>query len=378
MTSHKVANLRAWDAATLDARRLVARAHKCRAYQDCDGFDHYNTASLRWSVFGTAPTIGTAYRRFAPPSGLPGQGLYRPSGTYLQRPLLSAQQTLIGKISYCPLAYPSTVAGIMGFYPSSGSNLTALVWNSAGEVQLWTSFQSPYDALLVSSGPGVLAPNGYYGIEWIVTLSTTATGSVQVWVDGTEVLNATGIVTQPTGYNYATSVQLFDNGGPAAYADDYRVWDNTGTTQCAPIGTSLQDSRLITKLPSGAGALAQFTPNGASANWQCVNTNPPPGDTTYVSGATAGLQDAYDTPSAGFTAAPVMVVARANARKDDSNTRQLAVGVDSGGHTAVGATATLNSTYAFVDGCIPDDPNTSAPWTAVGADGAEFYMDEIA
>ena len=54
------------------------------------------------------------------------------------------------------------------------------------------------------------------------------------------------------------------------------------------------------------------------------------------------------------------------------------VGVSSGGHSAVGATATLSSSYAFVDGSIADDPNTGSPPTAVAADAFQFFREEIA
>ena len=64
-----------------------------------------------------------------------------------------------------------------------------------------------------------------------------------------------------SGDAYANQLQVNDSGSgnPGAYFDDVRVWDSTGSTQNAPIGASLEDSRLITKLPSGAGALTQFS-----------------------------------------------------------------------------------------------------------------------
>ena len=158
------------------------------------------------------------------------------------------------------------------------------------------------------------------------------------------------------------------------YADDFRVWDTTGSYQNAPVGI---DSRIITKLPSGAGSVTAWTPNGASQNWQCVDENPPDGGTTYVSASTAGNQDSYAMPVASFTIAPVMVLARALMRKDDRATRTAGVGVVSGFSGATEITATIGSSYGFVDGCISIDPSTGLVWTASGADAALHLKTEV-
>lgn len=373
-------NLRnvAWDAAVLDAKRLVARAQKCQLYQDCDGFDDYTTASQRWTVNGTAPTYSSAYARFAPPSGLPGLGIYMPALSYMTRTLQSNQATLIGKVAYYPLAYHGAGVGataIMGFDNSNPNTLTALTFHASGAVQLWTQWQSPYAVLRYASGPSVMSPLNWYGVEWLVTLDSSGAGVLKVWVNGFQLINASGLVTCPSGMTYGNRVWLADNSCPGVYFDDFRVWDNTGSTQNAPLGT---DSRLVTKVPSGVGAATNFTPNGAAANWQCVDDIPPDDDTTYVSGAASGLIDSYAMPSAGFTAAPSMVVARSRVRKDDGATRSLNIGVSSSGAVGVGSSIVAGSTYANVDSCIALDPNTSAAWAAAAADAAQHYKQETA
>lgn len=380
MTSHKLADRAAWDAAVLDARRLVARSQKCSAYQFCDGFDNYSSPSTLYETVNGSPTISTSYRRFAPPSGCPGQGIAFGGNTWVRKNLLSNQPTLIIKVAY---NFP-TLGVTSGGAPflqllDSGTAQCSICVHPSGALSIYRGSGTFTGILLAITGPGVIKASAYQAFEFVVSIG--ASGSFTAWVNGLEVLAATGINTQSTGDAFANQVGLGDLGNglnQTTNADDFRIWDATGTTQNVALGVTLQDSRLITKLPSAAGAYSQLTPNGASANWQCVDDNPPDGDTTYVSGSTAGLMDAYDVPSAGFTAAPVMVAARAYARKDDAGTRQLAVGVDSSGHTSVGPTYALGSTYAWVDGCIPDDPNTSSVWTAVGADDAQILVEEIA
>jgi hypothetical protein len=369
-----------WDRAVLDAHRLVARAQKCRAYQFADGFDDYNSAASVYEYVGGTPVYGSAYRRFAPPAGLPGQGVYLPPGASLRKTMASNQSTFINKIAYAPQALPSafgTCISAVADGTAGGTIQVALVWDASGALHLYRAWASPYvSGSLFSTGPGIIAPGNFYSIEVAFNVNSSS-GGAQVWVNGFEVMNATGLNTQFTSNAFANIVWITDSANPGCYVDDFRVWDNTGSTQNAALGT---DSRLVTKLPSGAGIYTQWTPNGAAANWQCVDDNPPDGDTTYVSGSTASLTDAYATPIAGFTAPPAMVVAIAWVRKDDSATRTMQLGVaQSGGSSVVsGGTFTLGSTYVRISCCLPDDPATSAPWTAAGADTAQHYKQETA
>jgi hypothetical protein len=363
-----------WDRAVFDARELCAavRRRECRAYQFADGFDNYNTASLMYEyTFGTN-AISSSYARFAPPSGLPGQGIrFNQNGALIRKNTQSNQATFIIKLAVNFQNLGAATSG-NGFLLASdaGTAQWFLTVSTSGALGIWSNGSYRY-----LTGPGIIGTNLWYGIEVEVTVSSTA-GVVNVWVNGTQVMAVTGICTQASANAYANQVAIGDafTEGVNLYADDFRVWDNTGSTQSAPLGT---DSRIVTKMPSGAGQFTQWTPNGAAANWQCVDDNPPDDDTTYVSGATASLLDAYAMPSAGFTLAPAMVVARSRVRKDDGATRQLQLGAGSSGSTGVTETYTLGSTYAFVDACVPDDPHTSVPWTAAAADAAQHFKAEL-
>jgi hypothetical protein len=366
----------------LDAKCLVARAQNCRLFQFADSFDHYNTATEMYETVSGTVTYGSAYRRFGPPAGLPGQGIYL-VGAYVRKNMLSNQATLIAKVACQPqTASASPGAAILSFLDNGSANQVAIVLTPAGAIAVYSGWQHVGGNILVgSTGSGAIAPGQYVSVEAEVTINASA-GAVTVWVNGIQVLAITGANTQFTSDAYANQVQLGD-GLLSWYMDDFRVWDNTGSTQNAAAGASNQDSRLVTKMPSGAGIDTEWTPNGAAANWQCVDDNPPDGDTTYVSAAYSGSGpdpiDAYTMPSAGFTAAPLMVVSRSYVRKDDGATRTIEIGVaQSGGSAGVAGSFTVGSTYAFITACIPEDPATTAPWTAAGADSAQHYKQETA
>jgi hypothetical protein len=262
----------------------------------------------------------------------------------------------------------------MSFDDSEPSSVCSLCWTASGALALYASWNSPYASLQYQSNPGIIAPNGWYGIEWEITFSLTGAGTLKVWVNGNQVVNATGL---NTNISFANRVYLGTPGGsannPTAYYDDYRVWDNTGSTQNAPVG---YDTKLITSLPAAGGAFTEWTPNGATANWECVDDNPPNGGATYVSGTTSGLMDAYVMQNPQLTANPVMVVARSYVTQNLSHS--LKIGVDSSGTQSFGPSVTPTNVYGFIDACIPDDPATVAPWTYAGANAAQHCKQQTA
>jgi len=368
-----------WDAAVLDAKRLVTRAQRCRIYRFADGFDEYNTPSEMYQVIQGTPVISSSYARFTPPAGLPGQGIYFPGNAYVARSLNANVTTFVIKLSALFVTLPGATNGgpFVGVTDGTGG-YSSVQWCltvfSSGVIGLIRAINP--GTLLAQSNPGVIAAGGYYGIEMQIAVATSGV-TATVWVNGSQVLNATGLDTQQTSNTYGNTVWLGDlnNRFTGIYMDDFRVWDTTGSTQNAALGT---DSRIITKLPSGVGTNTNWTPNGAAANWQCVDDNPPDDDTSYVSAAGSSIVDDYAMPSAGLTAAPVTVVARSRVRKDDGATRTMQIGVLSSGSAEAGSTYTLSSTYAFIDGdCSPEDPHTSAPWTAAAADAAHHWKQEV-
>jgi hypothetical protein len=367
-----------WDRAVRDANAMCAavrRRENPRLYQFCDPFDTYNSASAVYETVAGTPVYSSSYARFAAPAGLPGQGMYLPSGAYVRKNMQSNQATLITKVAYRGLSTPSSFTSIIGLLDgNSSANQVAIGWNNAGAIEVINGYQHVGGgAVVATSGPSVIAPLQWFGVEVLCTINGSA-GVLQVWVNGAEVLNLISLNTQFTSNAWANQVQLADSTNPGAYFDDFRVYDNTGSTNNAPIGSGF-DSRLLSKLGSGPGGLTQWTPNGASANWQCTDDNPPDGDSTYVS--STGLNyDAYALPPAGIVVPPFMVVARSYYRKDDGAVRTFQNGVRSGTSNALGSVFTAGSSYAWADSCIPNDPATGLPWTGAGADAAQHLKYE--
>lgn len=342
------------------------------AYQGCDTFDHYNLPSSMYDAVAGSPVISSSYVRFPATPGFPNQGMNLPSAASVSKNLRSNVVTMIARLSFGATAIP-TLGSPIFTWSIGGSGFGCLGLFPNGALQFVNNFGFSLNPIGPSSASALIAPSlvPNHGIEIMVTICAHGqlTGSVQCWLDGKLVIPlTTGLDTSGYASAFANRITIGGGGsglGNIAMSTDYWVvWDNTGTTENSPTGN---DFTKLTKLATGPGDLTNWTPNGAANNWQCVNENPPDGDTTYVS-ASSLILDSYGVGVANFVSAPTMVVSRALVRKDDGATRAIEVGVRSAGSNGFGSPVTVGSGYTFVDSCISVDPHTLTKVTAAAAD----------
>lgn len=340
-------------------------------FQFADGFDNYSTISQIWeSVFGSASIMSSTYARFAPPAGLTGMGIQFAGTKWATKNLLSNSVTLIVGVPINVLGLPGSGGGAILFVLDSGTIQVWLGVTSTGALQFYRG-SGTSNPIGSATAPSVIQPNVYHFYEAVITIDPSA-GSVALYLDGSGIaaINNSGLNTRATSNSWANQVGLGNptgaSAGPLNY-DDLRVFDSTGARDNAVLG----DTRIITKMPTGAGDFAQWTAHGAGSNYACCNEIPPDDDTTYVASSTIAQEDSYAMQSAGLLVAPNFLVVRQRIRKDDSAARGFQGGVRSAGVNGFGPVITVPSSYAFFDTPIPNDPNTGFPWTASGADSAQ-------
>lgn len=345
------------------------------AGQFVDTFDHYtDTTTMYEQVLGT-PVISNSYARFPTIVGFPNKGVKLAAGSgRIRKNLKSNQGTLISFFTYGGPLPSSAWNALLTFY-DNGVWQASVGVTSTGAIVVYQGAGGS-GVLQVSSALGLISSTlvPSYGIEVQMVVAAGGFGSVQVWLNGNQVINALGITTAQSGNNYANQVALgyVSGTGTDIYSDYFRVWDSTGSYQNAPVAF---DCRKLTKLPTGPGGLTGWTANGAAANWQCVNENPPDDDTTYVS--SSGLNsDSYAMGSSGLVGVPSMICVKSRVRKDDGATRTLQIGVRSGTSNGLGSAYTMSSTYAWIDGFISVDPATGSPPTAAAADAFQHLKSE--
>jgi hypothetical protein len=351
-------------------------------YQTVETFDHYNTAFLG-SMFDSvngSPLVSSSYARFPAIGGFPNQGVFVPSGSALRRNLKSNAATLIAFMTFGVPSLPGSPQVILPFW-DAGTMQCFLGLTATGALQFFT--QVPTFAPIAigpSSSFGLITASSkaVHGIEVQVTFSASG-GSVECYLNGALVITLTGgLNTIKSANSFANQIGINAppgagyNNGLSIYCDYLRVWDTTGSYQNALVGF---DVRKLTKLAAGAGDLTQWTPNGATFNWQCTNEASPDGDTTYVS-STSTNYDSYAMGTSGFSGVPSMTVVKSIARKDDGATRTLQIGVRSSSTNGLGSAFTMSSAFAVLDTCISVDPATGSPPTAAAADAFQHLKFE--
>ena len=336
-----------------------------------DPFDNYTTLSNLWDlVAGSTPTMSATYRRFAPPAGLPGQGVLIPVGAYARKNLATNTVTfIVGFAFYLPALSAGTVADIFAIRDGATTQVS-LGCALTGTLQFYRGESSGGTAIGTATSGGTIVHSVWNFAELQITIDPAA-GSVALYLNGsaTPLINSTSLNTRASANSYGNVIQIgdFSDALPSGiYYDDLRVFDTTGSYANSLIG----DTQLLTKVGSGPGDLTQWTPNGASSNYLCTNSVPP-NLAKFVSSSTAGQEDTYGVPAAGLTIAPSFVMTRHYAQKDDSLARSFQPVVRSNAVAAKGTAVALPSSWKFFDAFFPTDPNTSAPWAAAAADAAQ-------
>jgi len=340
-----------------------------------DGFDDYNNSSGEcWDSVGGTPQYSSAYARFPAAPGCVAQGIRFPSGASKVKNYKSNVANPIADFAFTIENLPTSGRQAFFSFGDAGSPQVVLAVNANGALEVWRGNSVfALGTLLGSSAPGLITA-GFYFCD-VDAFIATSTGSVNVYIGvaagGSPTITLSGVNTQNSSNAYINQVSIgFLSGGVSTTGmrfDDFHAHDGSGSAPNAVLG---EGTRIYTKMPSSAGYATTWTANGASANWQCVDDIPPDGDTTYVSAAAFPLTEGYSAGTAGFTGTVNGVVRRSYIRKDDAGAHTFSNGVRSGGTNGLGAAASVNSTYAYVESFFATDPNTSAAWTAAGADAA--------
>lgn len=272
-------------------------------------------------------------------------------------------------------------------YPTGGA-AGLLEWQDAtnmqGRIRIGTDGTWSYQrgsTPVGSASTATIALNTYTYVEMRITFHDTA-GVVQVRLNGTLVLDLSGIDTQQTANASANRIRLGNHGTGGTFTfgtediDDVYVCDGTGTVN----NTFLGDCRVDVLRPTADGANSAWTPSTGTSHFALVDETTPNDDSDYLSTSTAGVRDTQalgDLPS--MTDMVVAGVQQCvSARKDDAGTRQMKGVLKSGGTTQAGSvTHTLTTSYRYYRQITETDPATSAPWTEAGVNALESGVENI-
>jgi len=227
------------------------------------------------------------------------------------------------------------------------------------------------DGTLLGTSTALWQPGYHTYFEFKFVIDNTV-GAYECKMNGVSILSGSGVDTQVSANAYADRFRLCGGANEGKYFDDVYVADDgyKGVIRVEPL------------FPNGNGNYSQWTGSDGNStdNYLLVDESTTPnGDTDYVASSTPDQLDSYvmaNLANNGVTVKSVKAIIQA--RKDDTNVRQLALLCRSGSTDSVGTTRTMTTTYTFYEQVWETDPATAAAWAGSAIDAAEFGVKLVA
>lgn len=330
-----------------------------------DGFKHYGTADMakKWSHIDGI----TIYNAGAPTGG--GHAVF----TGIQNAMwksFDAQRVWIVGVRHRWSGLDDSLHRIMygsslqiGLHVRSGGYLTVLRSTSNTEI--------------ARSAEPLLIEDAWKYIEMKVYISSTS-GTVDVRVDGQDVINLSGINTNPLGITDQTATTTgFGTGWVDADGQgltDYYVCDGQGSLNNDFLG----DVEVQTLYPNAAGNNSQWTPLSGD-NYTNVDESVSDNDTSYVYASSAGTIDTYEYDSMTAVSGVVHGIQHNIwARKAMSGSVSVAPVTRPNATDYTGESQTVASTYADLMVIEETNPDTGLTWTISEVNAAQFGQKVVA
>jgi hypothetical protein len=292
-----------------------------------------------------------------------GRGIKLWGGRSFKIPVVNKQTVIIGFALKCENWAICDTEAIIEFY--DGATLQ-------GELQAITGgnlrvTRSDNITLGTTSGLNLLNDTWYY-IELKMTIDNTA-GAFELRAGGINVLSDTAIDTQVTGNAYVNTISFYGDESSMYFGfDDIYILDTTGS-----VNNNFLGNQKITMIsPDALGSSANFTPS-AGDNFENIDEGVTvDDDTTYNESATAAHKDLVNYSAAADLGVIAGVQVATECRETDATNYTLKTVVKSGGTESDDTAQNMGSTYTSLKRLVELDPNTSAPWTLINLNAAEF------
>jgi hypothetical protein len=258
---------------------------------------------------------------------------------------------------------------LIWIYDTNGTITSGIYLTATGEIEVK---QGTGTTVGTSSGAGVTVGSWHF-YEFKIKLNAS-TGTVLVKVDGTEVLNLSGVDTINGGTS-PSKVRFHHNddiGSGDILWDDMVIGDDS-TGSPGDVQTDLLgDCSVEMLLPDGAGNYTQFTPSTGS-NYQNVDDVPSSdSDTTYNSSSTAGHKDSFTCGNLTGAAGTIYAVQVTSiAKRESGGGRLMRELIRSNSVDATGASRYVPAGYTHKQALFEKDPS-GADWTVSTVNSMEI------
>lgn len=210
-------------------------------------------------------------------------------------------------------------------------------------------------------------PNQWYYLEFKAFIHDT-TGTIEVKLDGTQVLSLTSQDTRNGGTAAIDNISFGAMRNATFYYRDIVVMNTAGASLDDFQGPVLVEAVV----PDGAGNYTDWTADTGN-NWDRVNESDPDDDTSYVETSAAADRDSYTFGDlSAITTAPLAVQATAFLRYTDS-ALDTAMMLRRSATDDDGTAATPTGSYApGVREIWETDPVAAGAWTVSNFNATEF------
>ncbi len=282
-----------------------------------------------------------------------------------------------------PYGGGSTQAGIL----LTSSNASLAAYRNLAPNGSYNPFQG-----VLSSGSVLLAQasNNLYpvGSVFLLELSLTigsAGGAVSVAINGTSVMNITGVNTQESAHATMDSWGWLFGSPPGegiqidnCYFLDSAV-QSSGSIPFNSFLSSYGLTRVFTSFPTANSGTPAFSPHpNTNTNYQDVDETAMDSDTTYNYASTSGDEDLFTITPLPTGVTPLYCQVKAAVRQTSAGSLALATAMKSGATELDGQSLVSYQTYTYQADGTPVDPATGVAWTNTGVSGLLIGYKETA
>lgn len=222
----------------------------------------------------------------------------------------------------------------------------------------------------------LLVPGRWSWVECRCKLANSPNGIIEVYINGTQVLNLTGIGTDQSGTSTrVTGVNLF-NKILLSKVDDMYVLNTDGL---APWNDRLGDCRIATLLPNGDAGPNNGTPATGSSYYSMVNERSGFNTSTVNNlinlSNTTGQQEVFDVedPPQMTTIFGVAVCSTARKTLPGLSTYHNKLNINNTDY--ISDSYSLSTSYATNKSYWVKDPSTNQQWTANNVAASKMGID---
>ena len=276
-------------------------------------------------------------------------------------------------------SFSKTFVAVQDLFVSTGifinlfaGGITVMIFNHIGDQVKIIADSAGNWGLFVGAATVATIPISAGAWHWFsMHLRVHATlGRWVVKVDNILLLDFTGD-TLGAGTPDTINGVSFGSGKNAIYTwDDIIITDGLGG---APFDGLLDDRRMETLRPDGAGTATQFAPFPADAvNWNKVDEATPDDDTTYVEDSVSAQRDTYTHTNMTLTPASIdALVVKTLVRNPDGGSNDIKHVINSNASIVVGSAIGTTNDYLVKQTEFETDPDTAAAWVKAGVDAVE-------